>query len=445
MKKTSLNNSRGKTRILKSRLFLVVAAVFAVLGLATTNALMFAPFTGAIFTTDGVCNGTNINIFSTKEEVHLDGGPAHPGAAGLPQGTYCVQVKEPSGLVLGRSDAGAVEVNAAGEFEECYQLTAILKSASSGFTAFGFDNTSNAGGEYKVEVSADCTFTGPTKSDNFKVKPNEGGGGTPQGTVNVIKFYDANADGTNNDGQLINGWLVNIHDGINYDRFTPVSVILAPDEYVVTEATPVETNWLSTTTNPVNLTLDNGETENVEFGNLCLGAGGGKTLGFWSNKNGEAAMKDGGSNAPELQGLTDLNLRTQTGANFDPNTYPAFRTWLLNANATNMAYMLSAQLAAMYLNVESGGVSGTALVYAPCLIGSDANENALGFISINDLIAASNASLLANGNTNFASPARTYQECLKNALDRANNNLNFVQGQPCPFSFPEPQDGGSAF
>ena len=30
---------------------------------------------------------------------------------------------------------------------------------------------------------------------------------------------------------------------------------------------------------------------------------------------------------------------------------------------------------------------------------------------------------------------RSYQEALKNALDRANNNLNFVQAAPCPFTY----------
>jgi len=43
-----------------------------------------------------------------------------------------------------------------------------------------------------------------------------------------------------------------------------------------------------------------------------------------------------------------------------------------------------------------------------------------------------NASLGANG---YGSPARSYQEALKNALDAGNNNLNFVQTSPCAFSF----------
>jgi hypothetical protein len=32
---------------------------------------------------------------------------------------------------------------------------------------------------------------------------------------------------------------------------------------------------------------------------------------------------------------------------------------------------------------------------------------------------------------------RALQEALKDALDDANNNLNFVQGTPCAFTFPD--------
>jgi hypothetical protein len=33
------------------------------------------------------------------------------------------------------------------------------------------------------------------------------------------------------------------------------------------------------------------------------------------------------------------------------------------------------------------------------------------------------------------SPFRDYQEALKNAFDKANNNLTFVQATPCAFTF----------
>src|SRR6266481_4508872 len=99
------------------------------------------PLPGAIFTTDSTCTEVNQNIFDNKEDVYVDGGPAHPGAAGLPDGSYCVQVTDPSGAtVLGKSDPGAVTV-VDGEFIQCYQLTSILKTGSSGFTTPGYDDT----------------------------------------------------------------------------------------------------------------------------------------------------------------------------------------------------------------------------------------------------------------------------------------------------------------
>jgi hypothetical protein len=155
------------------------------------------------------------------------------------------------------------------------------------------------------------------------------------------------------------------------------------------------------------------------------------TIGFWSNKNWLKVMQN---TSNELGFLVGLNLKNANGSNFDPSTLSAFQTWLLNANATNMAYMLSAQLAGMELNVQHGYVSGTVLVYAPCLLNSSfpaSGVNTLGFISISDLMAAANTELGLHGNTLSGSPYRAYQECLKNALDDANNNKNFVQDSPC--------------
>ena len=42
------------------------------------------------------------------------------------------------------------------------------------------------------------------------------------------------------------------------------------------------------------------------------------------------------------------------------NSYSDFRTWLLSATATNMAYMLSAQLVALKLDVYFNKVDGNA-------------------------------------------------------------------------------------
>jgi hypothetical protein len=410
---------------MKNRKLLTIL-IALVLTVSLTNVAFAAPpMPGAIFTTGSTCSGVNINIFASKDDVYLNGGPASSGAAGLPDGNYYVQVTEPNGTVLGKSQTTVVTVSG-GEFVSCYQLSAIVLSASSGFTAPGYDDTSNDGGEYKVWVSGDSTFpNNASKTDNFKVKE---GGADNIATLNVIKFYDANANGVNDDGQLITGWKVRIQDDIDYIRHTPVSIIVDPDDYTVTEFNPIETNWMGTTPNPVAITLIAGEEETVEFGNLCLGAGGGLTLGFWSNKNGQALVGAG-----DLAMLTALNLRDGNGAHFNPSNYASFRTWLLGAKAVNMAYMLSAQLAAMELNVYNGFVDGNALIYAP----GTTSANALGFATVNAVMAEANTELGLHGLTKDGSPYRAYQEALKNALDNANNNKTFVQPTPCAFSFPE--------
>jgi hypothetical protein len=417
-----------------------VTAVLAVAALFVAPALSDPPLSGAIFTTNASCGGVDLNIYGNKTDVYIDGGPAYPGAASLPDGSYYVQVTDPDGTVLGTSvgtgDETPFVVSGNGTIIDCDQLWAILIKASDGTQ--GYDDTGNPGGEYKVWVSTGASFTNnSTKTDNFKVK-NAGDcepncPQPPQATLNVVKFYDANANGLNDDNQPITGWKINIHDGMNIDRFTPVSVVVDPDTYTVTEYDPIQTNWSHTTTNPVVVTLADGDTTTVEFGNLCVGAGGGLTLGFWSNKNGQAILT-----AADFAALTALNLVNANGSVRDftgslSANKTALKNWLLAATATNMAYMLSAQLATMDLNVLHGFVSASALIYAP----GTSSANALGFATVGAVMAEGNTLLGSPGGnlTVTLSALRSAEEAVKNALDKANNNLNFVQSSPCAFSF----------
>jgi hypothetical protein len=408
-----------------------IALVCMIAGVSAS--LAGAPVSGAIFTTDSTCTGTNLNIYGDKADVYLDGGPAHKGAAGLPDGYYYVQITGPEGTQLGTSVGSGNETPVhvtGGEFDLCYQLAAILIKTSDGTP--GYDDTPNPGGEYKVWISTESSFTNSqTKTDNFKVKDEEGGT-PPQGVLNVKKFYDANANGVDDDGQPIEGWEIHITDEIDYGFFYTdsnglVSTVVAPDLYIVTESTPLESNWHHTTPNPVEKTVTDGGEESVEFGNLCTGAGGGLTLGFWSNKNGEKQFNVGG----DLALMQALNLVDAKGKAFDPASYAKFRTWLLDANANNMAYMLSAQLAAMELNVLNGNVKGSSLIYAP----GTTSANGAGFATVDAVMAEANTELGLNPLTLSGHASRSYQEALKNALDKANNNLTFVQGKACPFSF----------
>jgi len=159
----------------------------------------------------------------------------------------------------------------------------------------------------------------------------------------------------------------------------------------------------------------------LDFLNFRLGERGGKTLGFWSNKNGQALV-----GSDDLAMLRALNLVNGSGSAFDPTTKDQLRSFLLGANATNMANMLSAQLAAMCLNVHNGMVQAPALVYAPGAAGA----NPFGAIAIGALCTESNTELGLHPRTLSGSPYRAYQGRLKDALDNANNNRNFILPAP---------------
>lgn len=397
----------------------VLAVAVLVSGAGVVSA---APVSGAIFTTEAGCDGTNVNIFDAKGDVYLDGGPGHPGAAGLPDGSYFIKVTEPDGTLLGYTLTAIVAVSG-GEFADCYRLEDILVKASDGSP--GYDDTGNGGGEYKAWASKDPDFANSaSKTDNFKVK-NE----APQPWHLIVqKFYDANADGLWTAGEpAITGWEVKIQDAphvwVDSTSYTPVDYVDEGGSFTVTESDPEEANWNATTPTSVDATIEPGQTTNVSFGNLCLGAGGGLTLGFWSNKNGEKLYNNAVAVAQ--------NLRDASGNPFDPANHKQFKAWILSASATNMAYMLSAQLAAMTQNVSNGNVAASAIVYAP----GTGSANGLGYATIAALIAEGNALLAANGYTVAPGAARTAQEGVKTALDRANNNLSFVQSTPCAFSF----------
>jgi hypothetical protein len=256
------------------------------------------PVSGAVFTSDSTCSGVDLNIYGTQDEVYVDGGPAHPGAAGLPDGTYYIRVTEPDGTLLGTSIGTGNDqpiIVSGGEFANCYQLSSILKKASDGSP--GYDTTTNPGGEYKVWISNDPNFlNNSTKTDNFKVKVGGGSGGD-RISITVEKFYDANANGVKDGSEpFLNNWKVQLTIGSSdYIRFTPVVFVTSPEDYSVIEFMPIETNWVRTTQTaagsyPVLKTVNTTGWLDTQFGNVCLGGGGGFTLGFWSNKNGQALV-----------------------------------------------------------------------------------------------------------------------------------------------------------
>jgi hypothetical protein len=403
------------------------------------------PLPGGLFTTDSISSGVDLNIYASKDEVYLNGGPSHPGVASLLDGSYYVHVTNPAGSQLVTSIVPASDrpfVVSGDVVEGYYNRSEFLIKASGGSPEY--DDTDNPGGKYKIWVSNEASFiNNSTKTDNFKVKQEQQG---QTATLCVHKFYDANANGVFDVGdQEINGWQFQLFAGDNllFTRETMRCMTADPDTYHVVESDSLVSSWVHTGATNVVVTLAAGETQNVWFGNACLGPGGGLTLGFWSNKNGQNLETSADFTFLNTLNIVQANGSLQRFTGSLTNQKTKLNTWLLNASATNMANMLSAQLLAMELNVRHSYVSGDARVYVPNLLASNNTKfqrtpalNSLGFISINNLMSAANTILIAPGNyTVAAGTLRSYEEVLKTALDNANNNLNFVQPSPCSMSF----------
>jgi hypothetical protein len=335
-----------------------------------------------------------------------------------------------------------------------------------------YDDTTNNGGEYflgmcRIDAGTAGYPASPAqcKYDNFKVNQTICVGSvctpTPFGTLSGAKYYDANMNGQRDPGEVgIPNWAIDYTDGtadtLLTDSHGEFTVQLSPDSYSFAEEQATNRTgppfnlpeWFQTG-NTVDQTDDSagaagegstlnsdesysvtvvngGITSGLLFGNVCLGRGGGLTLGFWSNKNGQAL-----ETASDFALLTSLNLVNANGSPRDftgtlSQNKAALSSWLLSATATNMAYMLSAQLAAMELNVAHGFVSGSALVY----VGGSINA----FWTVTALMTAANTELGVAPVTVAASADRTLEETYKSALDAGNNNVNFVQAGPstCP-------------
>src|SRR4030095_16142334 len=110
-------------------------------------------------------------------------------------------------------------------------------------------------------------------------------------SICVKKFYDANANGLDDDGQVVNGFKIVLSGAASATGYTNSSGVLCftgllPGNYTVTEVAP-NSSWQNTTPKSVDV---NSLTcpQSVKFGNYCFSAPSkGLTLGFWTNRNGQ--------------------------------------------------------------------------------------------------------------------------------------------------------------
>lgn len=284
--------------------------------IAMTSHALETHVSGAIFTTVANGSSVNANIYASKDDVYLDGGPgpnAPAKAAGLPEGDYYFQVTDPSGkelLSLDDISCRSVHVNAAGVIDKVNLATIADKKGEQVSCAhktgtdidhnaltvqlMPYDNTPNKGGVYKAWMTPVGSYTGNTdwqpgdvhgfvpaysKTDNFKVKVPA----CERQLLSVLKFHDANANTVHDDGEeWIPGWTMYIVEPLGTDStayFTPVSLTASEGTWTVTEDQPAGTaetaSYLDGTlrmnegagcSSP---TLDTGATVSVDFGTTC--------------------------------------------------------------------------------------------------------------------------------------------------------------------------------
>jgi cysteine-rich repeat protein len=189
-------------RLVSSVPFVLVAGLFGgcVLGESSqtdsSSSTPIARLAGAIFTTLPDGSRVDANIYASKDDVYLDGGPGNQApqkAAGLPDGDYFFQVTDPSGKVLLSSDPilcrefhveNAIIVDV-GATPCSHQTGHDVDHGALTVQLMPYANTPNPGGEYKAwvtpvgdyDLSAKQHFHGfveaDSKTDNFKVRTPE--------------------------------------------------------------------------------------------------------------------------------------------------------------------------------------------------------------------------------------------------------------------------------
>lgn len=470
------------------------AAAIALIGICS---LLFVSSGGAVvagagFTTfdetKGGCfngNGVNCNIYDNKPSVYMSGGP-EKGGSDLSDGEYFFVVVTPGeqnggftdgakgnlsdetkGGTAGDEGSGDPVSNrtfkVAGHLIVEYTGTHPLGTSPQGKKILGlapFDDTDNPGNEYILAIClVGATSPKECKYDAFKVKKDEEEEVKPFGTISGLKYYDVNHNGKFDAGESpLPGWAIDWTDTVSGTEITDPSGLfevknLVTDTYTFTEELG-PAGWVqtgnttdqSTATAGSKVTLNADKTYTVElasggivgglnFGNVCeINNRNGLTLGFWSNKNGQAVLN---KNDPAWRNLLNAsNLRNANGSlYFVPggafkDAYGNFRTWLLSATATNMSYMLSAQLAATRLDIAYNGLNDKDLVLDP-------KGN---WVPISQVVTDAIAFLATHGSTVAAGADRNLAEAYKNIFDGLNNNIQKitpVDPSKCPtYSFP---------
>lgn len=410
------------------------------------------PVEGGCLERPQASNGS-CNNFETKEKVYL------ALSAELPDGEYFFAVMDPTakpGAFLEGADGNLSDTtptrgatSASGDPARNRKFTVYrgqLKdfssshpvSARDGRPLIGlapFDDTTDA---RKTYVAALCSIDAATlpdcRLDVFRVR-GETFVPTP---VSGKVYYDANTNGRFDEGEAgLAGVTVIYKDGVEgrlvTDRSGGFAVQLAPDTYTFMQQLMPRPTWMQTGNvfdqwriggrNRVSLdwsrtymvsVIDDRPITGLNFGNVCIGGGGARSISFWAGRRGAELV----SNA-DVAKLSEMELKEADG-DFDPSTHAELAAWLLSAPEGSLNMSLSAELAALRLSTLHDFVREDALVRARGAQRANVSEFALVrdlFVEVNEVLADQRPEIRVEQR----------KMALKRALADANGNRSFAQ------------------
>ena len=269
----------------------------------------------------------------------------------------------------------------------------------------------------------------------------------PTGSITVCKYYDKNANGFQDAGELtLTGWpfCIDPLDGGTPAMVTQLTAnggcatwsnLTTPGDYIVTEANANESNWFHSTGGTSMIMLASGGTETRTFRQLLHVAEWWTDLGL----------------LVQQERQQDYNRQHQRNRN-DPDAGRRDPSQLVPAGKRERDSPYLHQQLLRLQNLVAGRQRDEHGLHAVRAVGSVeagrqlrwyVDGNAFDLCShktVNNLITAACDSMTGPGNQLVlaGNPSRPGQEMLKNCIDAINNNGDVVPVAPCPYSFPNP-------
>jgi hypothetical protein len=485
------------------RLRFRVIVAFALFALAQFTGQQVA-HAGAIFTTNADGTVVNGNLYQNACDVYLNGGPqpnAPCTAAGLPDGEYYFQVTDPNGSTLLSTDDieqrrvlidDGLMVDYFGNSGDCVHQIGTGKCVDNNpdnisIQLAPFAQTPNEGGVYKVWMTKVSKYNpnNPqskfgflpqhSKTDNFKVIPNDCPPEVHTSTIVINKYFDANGSGDQNadDEVPLNDFRFQVcytAPGLaencvvitsGQQSIGQVSVDVPIGSLItVCELLPATgdelCDWMQTEPHneSANVVSIGGQIcyslqapANIDsvftltFGNLSVcEITKAKSVSYWKSGAGKKDLSK--HDKAWRTKMNDLPLRTINGKDLVvgngefASAYAGFRQWMASSSFTNMASQLSQHLAAVRLSILYKGLNHNQRVLIPVDVASTVGLSD-NVIQIKTAVTMTKETLTQYGRTGPSHSQREYQEGLKFIMKAISlNALPIVNPSPAPIVYP---------